>query len=187
MSNTETVTEQTVKKYGKFADAETLLAAYENLEKEFTKKSQKLRQMEKSSQYGDLSLNCSDASPTSDKILNKEIPSCDNEKVSPHDMSDNFINQNPTYAEKSAADNPEQSNDRLNPQQILADRDFVEKHILQNDEIAQEILRRYIDILSKSELPRTINSRAGTISLTPPKKPKSIKEASRLAENFFNK
>ena len=163
MNNTEIIAEETTKKYGKFADAETLLTAYENLEREFTKKSQKLKELE------------------------KLIP-CDNEGTSPQDtQSDNFPCETPTQSETTTVDNPEQSNGKLNPQQILSDRDFVERHILQNGEITKEVLQRYIDNLSKSELPRTINSMAGAMSLTPPKKPKTIKEASRLAEKFFDK
>ena len=163
MNNTEIIAEENTKKYGKFADAETLLTAYENLEREFTKKSQKLKELE------------------------KLIP-CDNEETSPQDMSDNFPCETPTNnAEEPTADNPETSNGKFCPQQILSDREFVERHILQNGDITKEVLQRYIDNLSKSELPRTINSMAGAMSLTPPKKPKTIKEASRLAEKFFDK
>ena len=164
MNNTEIIAEENTKKYGKFADAETLLTAYENLEREFTKKSQKLKELE------------------------KLIP-CDNEGTSPQEIqSDNFPCETPTNeAEETAVDNPEQSNGQFNPQQILSDREFVERHILQNGEITREVLQRYIDNLSKSELPRTINSMSGAMSLTPPKKPKTIKEASRLAEKFFDK
>lgn len=184
MNNREIIVEENTKKYGKFADAAALLTAYENLEKEFTKKSQKLKQLERLSQDGNSLFDDNELQSCDEKTL-----PCDNEETSPQETpSDNLMHEVPTKnAEDTTVDNPEQSNGKFNPQQILSDRDFVERHILQNGDITREVLQRYIDFLSKSELPRTINSMAGAISLTPPKKPKTIKEASRLAEKFFGK
>lgn len=154
---------QTVKmKYGKFADAEQLLAAYENLEREFTKKSQRLKALEKSAYR-------------------------DNEEGSPRIYpTDNFDFQNPTEG-TDAVDNPAKEANGFGTRQILQDEESLEKYILDNPAVGQRVLQIYAERLSQSDLPRTINSRGGAMSLTPPKKPKTIKEASKMAEKFFNK
>ena len=45
--NVEKISEVSGSNFGKFKDLATLLSAYESLEKEFTKKSQKLAELEK--------------------------------------------------------------------------------------------------------------------------------------------
>ena len=138
-------------KYGKFADAEGLLAAYENLEREFTRRSQRLKELE--------------------KALAR-----DNEDSPRAAQTDET-----SGGGQAAAGNPD-----VSPEEETLDG-FLEKYVYSNKDITREVMRRYIDGLSRNEAPSVINGRSGKMSLTPPKKPRSIKEASRLAEKFFEK
>lgn len=149
-------------KYGKFADAEGLLFAYENLEREFTKKSQRLKELE-------------------------QILSRDNEADSPRVNEADNRQADPTEISAAAAGNPEDTSDGDTAEKLLDDKDFLENYIFANKDITREVMRRYVDEISRNSVPSTINSRSGKMSLTPPKKPRTIKEASKMAEKFFDK
>jgi len=166
--------------FGKFADAQTLFTAYQNLQREFTKKSQKLKQLENQ-------LNCDNGK---NKVeLNDEFLMNDgqnNQLLTPPQniLSDKISSQLPT-AKGQSVDNPVADMDSLSLQ-LSKDKDFLEKYILSNPDVTREVLQRYIEFLSQSDLPNTINSKNGFMSLTPPKKPKTIKEASLMAQKIFN-
>lgn len=149
--------------FGKFKDAAELLKAYENLEREFTKKSQRLKELENSFNRDNEELSPRQILPTANPQKDSSV-------------TDGVFVDNPAYADE---------NYRL--KNLLSDRDFIEQYVLNNDELAKTVLKRYINALSQSDLPSTINSRNGCMSLTPPNRPKSIKEASRMAEKYFNK
>ena len=151
---------------GKFANAQALLLAYQNLEREFTKKSQQLKQIQKK-------LSCDN-----DEVL------CDEKPTSPQaDDMDNSALQNPDLSQKHV-DNPVQTNDVF-ADQLVQDKDFLEKYIFANPDVTNQILQRYLLSLSQNDLPATINGSGGAMSLTPPKRPKTIKEASVLAQKLF--
>lgn len=157
--NTNPQTDQEMN-FGKFANAQALFNAYQNLEKEFTKKSQQLKE------------------------LKKQLD-CDNDEniLSPQRDTDNFAMQNPNESQLHA-DNPVQTSVK-DFDQILADKNFMETHVFNNPVVANEVLQRYLLALSKQDLPQTINGKSGAMSLTPPKKPQSLKEASVLAKKLF--
>ena len=157
--NTNPQTDQEMN-FGKFANAQALFNAYQNLEKEFTKKSQQLKE------------------------LKKQLD-CDNDEniLSPQRDTDNFAMQNPNESQLHA-DNPVQTSVK-DADNILADKDFMETHVFNNPVVANEVLQRYLLALSKQDLPQTINGKSGAMSLTPPKKPQSLKEASVLAKKLF--
>ena len=149
--------------FGKFKDAAELLKAYENLEREFTKKSQRLKELENS--------------------FNR-----DNEELSPRQILPTANPQKDSSATDGVfVDNPAYADENYRLKNLLSDRDFIEQYVLNHDELAKTVLKRYINALSQSDLPSTINRRNGCMSLTPPNRPKSIKEASRMAEKYFNK
>ena len=158
--NTNPQTDQKEMNFGKFANAQALFNAYQNLEKEFTKKSQQLKE------------------------LKKQLD-CDNDEniLSPQRDMDNFAMQNPNESQLHA-DNPVQTSVK-DFDQILADKNFMETHVFNNPVVANEVLQRYLLALSKQDLPQTINGKSGAMSLTPPKKPQSLKEASVLAKKLF--
>ena len=152
--------------FGKFANAQALFLAYQNLEREFTKKSQQLKEIKKR-------LSCD----------NEEVLG-DEKQTSPQikDM-DNFAMQNPDLTQKHV-DNPAQANEVF-AEQLARDNEFLQKHIFANPDVTNQILQRYLLTLSQNDLPATINGSGGAMSLTPPKRPKTIKEASVLAQKLF--
>lgn len=154
----EKETAQNQANIGKFADPAKLLEAYENLEREFTRKSQRLKELEKQL-------------------------SCDNERLSPQDAPQDNLND-PAQINSAFADNPAQSADEL-AENLFKNRDILEKYVFNNAQIAAELIGRYAAALPQNDVPPAINSRSGSISLLPPQRPKSLKEASGLAEKMF--
>ena len=122
---------------GKFANAQALLLAYQNLEREFTKKSQQLKQIQKK-------LSCDN-----DEVL------CDEKPTSPQtDDMDNSALQNPDLSQKHV-DNPVKTNEVF-ADQLAQDKDFLEKYIFANPDVTNQILQRYLLSLSQNDLPATI-------------------------------
>ena len=114
--------------FGKFANAQALLLAYQNLEREFTKKSQQLKQIQKQ-------LSCDNG-----KV-------CSDEKTLPPQAedTDNSALQNPDLSEKHV-DNPAQANVIL-PDQLVSDKEFLEKHVFANPDVTNQVLQRYFSTL----------------------------------------
>ena len=149
-----------------FANAQALLLAYQNLEREFTKKSQQLKEIKNK-------MSC-----------DNEDVLCDEKQTSPQEKDmDNFALQNPDLTQNHV-DNPAQANEVF-AQQLASDNEFLQKYIFANPNVTNQILQRYLLTLSQNDLPATINGSGGAMSLTPPKRPKTIKEASVLAQKLF--
>lgn len=71
------------------------------------------------------------------------------------------------------------------PAELAKSSEFLQEHILNNPDIISKIVDGFVS--KQVDLPRTISGHFGAISLTPPHKPKTIKEASILAQEYFRK
>ncbi len=171
--------------YGKFRNADELWKAYGNLEREFTKKCQTLKDYEQ--RFCD----------------NSDEPQKIYERQDWRARVDNFLKQNPdatAFASEIAerlVDNPElaknecalelaylnvlKSNFR-SPDALIRDDSFLNEYVYANETIRKRILRDYIDELSRTTF-RTVTG--GRAVVTPPHKPKTIEEASRIAKEYL--
>ena len=166
-------------KFGKFKDAESLLKAYNNLESEFTKKSQRLslletenekklhqisKKAEQEKRVDEFVTKFEIAKPFSSAL--KEILAKD-ENVDIKEETINFISK--SY--KTAKDFSE-------------DEEFLNNYIFSNQEIKDKIVRDYLSKITQNS-PIKVENGAGSITLTPPKKPATIKEAGKLAKSII--
>lgn len=72
-----------------------------------------------------------------------------------------------------------------NPAEMLEQPEFIEKYILNNPELKEKLFKA---LTNNEELPLFIGTKpGGAAALTPPKKPKNLKEAAKLAEAIFRK
>lgn len=166
---------------GKFKDAEQLLKAYQNLEKEFTKKSQRLKELEKSD-------------------LTTANPQNWRERV------DGFVNKYPiatkyltdVEAELKTDENLLKKENCLETAllRVLAkkhktageyatDKDFLVEATRQNAEVRDSIISEYISAINK-EMPRTLPN-GGAVPATPPKKPLTLADAGEMALKILKK
>ncbi len=178
----------------KFKDVKSLEQAYLNLQSEFTRKCQRLSELEKSS--GDNLLES--------KNLENNKPFYETESW--QESVNNFLKQNPNangfaseivneiLKDKDLANNPNSLSIAYNKilaskyipkQNLLEDEDFINNYILTNEKIKEKIISNYIKKLNNN-IPKVIaSSHLSSVGLTPNKKPTTLEEARVLANNMF--
>lgn len=167
------------KEYGKFKDAESLLKAYNNLEAEFTKKSQKLAVLESENE----------------KTLNQITKKAEQEKrvdefVSKFEIVKPFSSAlKESLAESEDCDIKEEairliSKTYKSAKDYSQDSEFLNNYIFSNQEIKDKIVKDYLSKVTQNS-PIKVESGAGSITLTPPNRPRTLKEAGRLAKSII--
>ena len=176
-------------KYGKFKDAETLLNAYNNLQSDYTKKCQALSQLQKDCE--DKGLNKSPEQIKEEWEEKVEVFFKTNEKARKYEKelakiiiedkdiakSDNPLNN---AWDKFVKDN------FFSKEELVSDENFLQNYILNNKDIKGRILKDYFSSLREEFSPTLIGVQKGSKTfLTPPSRPKSIKEAGKLVEEIL--
>ncbi len=156
--------------YGKFKDAESLLKAYSSLEAEFTKKSQRLSQLEgeRNKEQEALAIQAKIEQDVEEFVTKYEyaqpFKSAIKESVqaglSVQEATLNVIKSN--Y--KSAED-------------YIKDDEFL-------NNIKQKIIKDYLNKLTQNS-PVNIGLKSANIPLTPPNVPTTIKEAGKMAKQII--
>lgn len=196
--------------FGKFKDSASLLSAYSNLEKEFTKKSQKLAELLKSEEIKnanltDINENIDNNSANEEKndISIHAFYEDDNWKT----YSENFIKSNPEAkkysseiydliaSDKFLSSSPNcleyafaivKQKHQVGTENLLTNQTFLNEHILNNEDIKNQIIKNYLSSLS-ANVPRFISGTTQNISVTTPEnKPKTIKDASDILRKLLN-
>ena len=155
--------------YGKFATLDDLVKGYNELEKSFTQKCQQLADIERQRAAAQLAQPASGTNEASS-------PDADSKAVEAHsttvDSGEKVPSGTPTdAAEVFAAPAP-------NPQDPIEQQ--LQQYLLDNPEVVHKLLRQVQD----RSVP-AVMSGGGNVTLTPPNRPKSIKEASLMAQDLF--
>lgn len=192
---------------GKFEDSNELLKAYNNLEAEFTRKSQLLKELTKQNEEKKLKdsedeVNINNKEITTDKESNDDLPIYERQEWK--EYLNKFLEENPlakkyakelaqTIVEDAALSKDKRclevalsrvlSSKLTNPVDILSD-DKIREYVLSDTLIKDKIIGEYIESLSSNSAPRTI-SKGGEITATPPKKIKTIEEAGAMAAEII--
>lgn len=159
--------------YGKFKDAETLLEAYNSLQAEFTRKSQKLAEFQKKQEENALLSN-------NDSLENILNDSTDKEKYKKEvteildndsDIS-NLPNKN-RVAFKIIKEAERRAAETLNNQE------YVDKYIESNEKIKEKIISNYLSSLNNIQsAPKVISGNSSNIYFSPSLQlPKTLKDA----------
>ncbi|MGN0797077.1 MAG: hypothetical protein ACI4M5_02620, partial [Christensenellales bacterium] len=72
----------------------------------------------------------------------------------------------------------------ISPQDMILNKDFVDKYVLTNEQIKSTIIDGYIQSLERNSPPKSMMGR-GQIILSPPNKPKSIEEAGEIIKKML--
>ncbi len=166
------------KNFGKFKDVESLLKAYNSLEAEFTKKSQKLATLETENEKIQTEQNkIAEQEKRVEEFVNKfEIAkpfssalkeSLANGEDNLHDKAIELISKTYKSAEFYANDD-----------------EFLNNFIFSNQEIKDKIVKDYLSKITQNS-PIKVENGGGAISLTPPKMPTTIQEAGKLAKSII--
>lgn len=165
---------------GKFKDAQSLLKAYNSLQTEFTKKSQRLSELENSN-----------TEFTREEKINQAI----RELEQNHNIAQKF-----SQDIKRAIKDVEASDYRALAQQELLknleqtyrsandyaeDDDFLKAYIYNNQAIKDNIIREYLANLTNTAPVKVVSNISSSIPVSPPSSPATIQEAGKLAKNII--
>lgn len=186
--------------FGKFSSAEELVNAYNNLQAEFTRKCQKLSEIQKQNAEKEIE----------ETSLKKDEP----EEIAPAFEQENWQNKVAEFLQKNDSAKEfsrEISNEILNdkelqaspdmleiawarvlskvykpPEQIANESSFVEKFVLNNDQLKQKVLGSYLkEIRSAPNVIGNSRARGGETLFSKFSKPASLDDAKALAEKIF--
>ena len=163
--------------FGKFKDAESLLKAYNNLEAEFTKKSQKLKSLEGELEQENIK-NTKKAEV--EKKVDDFVTRFEIIKPFSSALKESLINNENLSLEEEAvkhiANNYKTAKDYIN------DEEFLNNFVYSNQTIKDKIVKEYLSKITQNS-PIKLESKA--ITLTPPKVPTTFKEAGNLAKSII--
>jgi len=206
--------EETGSTFGKFKDATSLLSAYNALEAEFTRKSQKLseimKNLDNAKQEAEDSTQeknegSSDMNNVSSNALNENESSLQNKDAWKNKVED-FFSRTPEAKEsaKSIAkvlkENPELKNIKngidiayklssaiSSPADLLSDPKFVNEHIMTNPNIKEEIIKEYLKSATKTKaFPTTLQGNSSYVYASSlVEKPSSIENAGKIFQQML--
>lgn len=203
--------------FGKFKDATSLLSAYNNLQAEFTRKSQELAQLKKDFTTEGLSRDNSSAlADTSDCADSSENNHCD-EKTAENGDFDVILSQkllNFAENQPDALSNLQEIKDEIlqnrelidfengikiayrlacekrkkEPAEIVNDPNFVQQFVLSNDQIKAQVVDEYIKSLSSQSAPKLISGEANSLAVSPNENvPKTLSDANKIFIKMLEK
>lgn len=200
--------------FGKFKDATSLLSAYNSLEAEFTRKSQKLSEIMKNLDKGkqeaedstqEINKGSSDMNNNSSNALNENESSLQIKETWEHKVDD-FFSRTPEAKESAKSivkvlkENPELKNIKngidiayklssaiSSPADLLSDPKFVNEHIMTNQNIKEEIIKEYLKSATKTKtLPTTLQGNSSYVYASSlVEKPSSIENAGKIFQQML--
>lgn len=162
--------------YGKFASLRDLIAGYNNLEREFTKRSQKLKELENAvagNVAGGRISEEAEGIPPLPARLKAELAdrvSRNSDTGNNGDIKDILISLLLEHYKT--------------PEQYASDENFLKTHVLGNEFVKNAVIRSYLDDISRARAPGIIGG-GGQSAVSLPSRPKNLKEAADLAEKIF--
>lgn len=174
-------TENGANSYGRFKSAEELVKAYTNLEKEFTKRSQRLKSLEKEvveapqppvKEY--MRENWRErVSRFMEKTPEAQPFTAEIAKV----ILENKLDENPNCLEL-ALSQVLLSNYKA-PSSLTEDEEFLNEHVYKNEKIRDKIIKDYLCGITQSRAVKTIGV-GGQPAMSPQSRPKTIGEAGKM-------
>lgn len=162
--------------FGKFRTSEELYKAYQALESEFTKRSQKLRELEQKAPK---------ATDWESKVaaLYEKYPTCNN-------YTDDLIKEISANKDTLNDENCLESalisvlsKKAVTKEQAALDEEVVNL-VLNKDENREKVINSYLEKIRNEPLPKTFPKSGGAIPVTP-SKPLDLAEAGRIAQKYL--
>lgn len=169
---------------GKFKDEKSLLEAYNNLQSEFTKKCQALSKLQNEDNrklplFMEEDWDNRVKSFLENNPQAKEFSDCISKKI----LSDREIamSENPLQLAWESV----MKENFKSPKKLMEDTEFIEEYVLKNTEIKKKIIDEYFKGLNVSTSPIVMTGVGGGSVLTPPNRPKTLKDANRIATEML--
>lgn len=159
--------------FGKFKTPEELLRAYNELEKEFTRRSQRLKELECGGKKSEISE--TDWKNAVDKFF-EQTPSA---RFFAKDIAKKLID-NPSIKQDANCLNIALNQVLIDkfrtPEQLMSDGQFLKDYVFSSDAVKDAIISKYLSDLKEGQPPVILND-GGLGSVAPCRKPKNIEEA----------
>lgn len=178
---------------GKFANGEELLKAYKNLESEFTKKCQMVKELEARSASSPAEKGGERSTPLyADENWDEKVASF----VSAYPIAKEYaaeissiIKEDPDLASNERcleiALGKAVAKDRKTPESIIEDGEFLEKYVYKNEKIRDKFVKDYLSELSPLSGVPDLITHGGAASVLPPTRARSLSEAGAIAEQLI--
>lgn len=162
--------------FGKFKDAKSLLSAYNQLEAEFTRKSQKLAEIQKENKENAVF----ETSETLEEILKDETDMDKYKKEITEILTNNDKISNLPNKYRIAFNIIKEAENRS--AKILDSQDFIDKCTSPDNKIYQTVISKYLSTLNNIPTsPNVISGNSTSIYFSPNNnKPKTIREAGEI-------
>ena len=174
-------------KFGKFASADELFSAYKNLEAEFTKKAQKLAELEKQKEADNTQSVPAYEKEDWFKIVHEFYEQNPKAKGFEEEISKIILSDKQIACSKSPLDDAWQiikSEKFRTEDEIASDNDFLDKYVLNNPYVQESVLKTYLENMKQA--PALISSSKGKqINIAIREKPKTFEDARAQVENLF--
>ena len=158
--------------YGKFKDPQELIKAYGELEREFTKKSQKLKELEARVKPYESEEEWRQAT---DKFFQKTPTAVAfKREIADEILRDPSLRQDRNCFDKALV--RVLAKKFRTPEQIMSDGQFLKEYVLSSDELKEAVVKNYLDSLKSAAPPRTLTG-GGAQCVAPAKRPRTIEEA----------
>ncbi|MBQ4557785.1 MAG: hypothetical protein IJA61_00205 [Clostridia bacterium] len=175
--------------YGKFKDASSLYNGYKELEKEFTKKSQLLSELQKSIEVDNtekVPIYKTDKwqSEIDNYINTKKYASNFAKDIAKKIMQDDDLACMPNCLDLAYKD--VLANKYKPEEEIIKDEKFLTDYVYNNSDIKSKIVSDYLRELKNNDIPPIIlNIKGDSVGATSPTKPKSLSEAREIVSRLF--
>ena len=172
--------------YGKFKDADSLYSAYNELQSEFTRKCQRLSELE--SKVVD---NVESSAPTCDDTnwqdyVNEFLKTHKHAMLYSKDISEELIKDKSLKGSKHGLEiaySKVLENKHRTLGDIIKDEAFLKDYVYSNEDIKKEIINNYLKSLNRA--PTILGETGQGVTLTPYKKPTSLSEARSVVEDML--
>lgn len=187
--------------YGKFKSADKLLEAYNNLQSEFTKKCQLLSQLQKDKME---QVSIENQPQPSQEQLQKEQDQPEQTEQSFQSGLESFLlaNDDAKQFEDEIKQKIDLSSTAADPYQVAwagvildhltgskqkAGDPIVNKYVLSDEQVRNQVIQEYLNDLEKHKPPYVISSQGGErVSSISPGTPSSLAEAKEIVSKMFN-
>ena len=189
-SNVVESADSTVGSLNKFKDLKSLEEAYVNLQSEFTRKCQRLNELEKDNLKAN-TFNPLYETPEWKQMVGDFVaknPTAQNFASEIYEvlLSDKVLASSPNSLE--LAFEKVKASKYIPEEDLVNDESFLEKYILNNEKVKKVIIDNYLKDIKQNKSPQLINSsKTGSLGITPNKIPGSLSEARAMAVKILSK
>lgn len=191
-SNRQQAEESTLKgsPIGKFKSVDSLHSAYLDLEKQFTKKSQRLSELEKLAEQDNVAKNTPCYARENWRNQVKEFVATNKNaldyasEISDELMKDNNLACLPNSLELAYA--KILARKYKTADELVSDKDFLNNHILKNNDIKNQIIKEYVKSVNFEKSPPVVlSNKRSSVGFSLPQKPENLQEAKKMVEKLF--